>query len=105
MDSALIMQGVKEYLKVVEGIAISIKIKYRRLLHSISQNVHSKNERRDIMSNKELLLKKIEEVRELMNRLIEEKDELIDPEIVEVSQKLDRLLNEYNDLLNKDKKE
>lgn len=55
------------------------------------------------MSNKELLLKKIEEIRALMNKLIEEKDELIDPEIVEVSQQLDRLLNEYNDILKKEK--
>lgn len=51
------------------------------------------------MSKEEILLKKIEEVRTLMNQLISEKAELIDPDVVLLSQKLDKLLNEYNKFL------
>jgi hypothetical protein len=59
-------------------------------------------ERRDTMSKEQLLLKKIEEVRTLMNQLISEKSQLVDEELVLLSQKLDTLLNEYNKFLNKD---
>ncbi|CAM2743396.1 aspartyl-phosphate phosphatase Spo0E family protein [Hathewaya histolytica] len=51
------------------------------------------------MSKEELLLKKIEELRSLMNQLISEKADLIDPDVVLLSQKLDILLNEYNEFL------
>ncbi|WMJ82040.1 aspartyl-phosphate phosphatase Spo0E family protein [Clostridium sp. MB40-C1] len=56
------------------------------------------------MSKEELLLKKIEEVRSLMNQLVSEKSELIDPELVKLSQRLDILLNEYNSFIRKDNK-
>lgn len=51
------------------------------------------------MSKEAILLEKIEEVRSLMNQLINEKAELIDPEVVLLSQTLDILLNEYNKFL------
>ncbi|WP_251861762.1 aspartyl-phosphate phosphatase Spo0E family protein [Clostridium sp. Marseille-Q2269] len=51
------------------------------------------------MSKEELLLKKIEEVRTLMNQLISEKSQLIDEELVLLSQRLDKLLNEYDNFL------
>lgn len=56
-------------------------------------------ERGDTMSKEELLLKKIEEVRTLMNQLISEKSQLIDEELVLLSQRLDELLNEYHNFL------
>ena len=55
------------------------------------------------MLNKELLSEKIEEVRHLMNQVIQEKKELRDPIVVKLSQELDELLNMYNDLLKQDK--
>ena len=59
-------------------------------------------ERRDTMSKEELLLEKIEEVRDLMNQLIREKQELLDQNVIQLSQRLDNLLNEYNDFLRQD---
>ena len=41
------------------------------------------------------LLKKIQDLREYMNKLIDEKDSLLDPEIIKVSKMIDTLLNEY----------
>ncbi|MBU5590900.1 aspartyl-phosphate phosphatase Spo0E family protein [Clostridium sp. MSJ-4] len=54
------------------------------------------------MSKEELLLEKIEEVRDLMNQLIREKQELLDQNVIQLSQRLDNLLNEYNDFLRQD---
>ncbi|MBC2581305.1 aspartyl-phosphate phosphatase Spo0E family protein [Clostridium sp. DJ247] len=45
------------------------------------------------------LIIKIDEMREIMCKLIQEKSDLIDPEIVAVSQELDSVLNKYNKLL------
>ena len=42
---------------------------------------------------------KIEDHKELMYQLINEKEVLSDPKLVVLSQKLDVLLNEYDDLL------
>lgn len=53
------------------------------------------------MLKKELLLKKIEEVRDEMNKLIREDNKLLNPQVIKLSQKLDKLLNEYNNLLEK----
>ncbi|WP_125152355.1 aspartyl-phosphate phosphatase Spo0E family protein [Clostridium rectalis] len=52
----------------------------------------------------EELIKKIEEVRQAMYKLLEEKD-ILDPEVVALSQFLDDILNEYNNLLKKSYKE
>jgi stage 0 sporulation regulatory protein len=41
---------------------------------------------------------KIEDHRDLMHQLINEKDVLTDPKLVVLSQKLDGLLNEYDNL-------
>ncbi|WML37562.1 aspartyl-phosphate phosphatase Spo0E family protein [Clostridium sp. OS1-26] len=48
----------------------------------------------------EEILSKIEELRNLMHRLIEEKELLTDTELVSLSQELDKHLNKYNRLLN-----
>ena len=45
--------------------------------------------------------KKICEMRQSLQDLINEKPSLIDPEVVAASQELDEVLNEYNNLLNK----
>lgn len=45
--------------------------------------------------------KKICEMRQVLEELIDEKSKLTDPEIIIASQKLDETLNEYNKLLNK----
>lgn len=47
---------------------------------------------------KEELIIKIEEIRNYVHDLIDEKGSLIDPEVVIVSQMLDHELNEYNRL-------
>ena len=45
--------------------------------------------------------KKICDMRQALQDLINEKPSLIDPEVVTASQELDKALNEYNNLLNK----
>jgi len=45
------------------------------------------------------ITQKIEELRDLMHQLINEKEVLTDPRLVALSQKLDVLLNEYDELL------
>lgn len=53
------------------------------------------------MENIENVNKKIYEMRQALQDLINEKPNLVDPEVVAASQKLDKALNEYNNLLNK----
>lgn len=53
------------------------------------------------MENLENINKKICEMREALQDLINKKTNLIDPEVVAASQELDKALNEYNNLLNK----
>lgn len=57
------------------------------------------------MTESEKILKKIELLKERLNKLIAEKDCLQDQEIIELSTLLDTILNEYNQLhiLKKDK--
>jgi hypothetical protein len=57
--------------------------------------------RRDIVIKFENINKKICEMRQTLQDLINEKPSLIDPEVVAASQELDEALNEYNNLLNK----
>ncbi len=59
------------------------------------------SERRDKMETIEEMFRKIEELRQLMYRLINDKRMLTDTELVAISQKLDKLLNEYNKLISK----
>lgn len=51
------------------------------------------------MLKMEEILSKIEELRDLMNQLIGEKELLTDTELVSLSQELDKHLNKYNRLL------
>lgn len=51
------------------------------------------------MLKMEEILSKIEELRDLMNQLIKEKELLTDTELVSLSQELDKNLNKYNRLL------
>lgn len=53
------------------------------------------------METVEEMFQKIEELRQLMYRLINDKRVLTDTELVALSQKLDKLLNEYNKLISK----
>ena len=53
------------------------------------------------MKNIKNINKKIYEMRQSLQDLINEKTSLTDPEVVAASQELDGTLNEYNDLLNK----
>jgi len=53
------------------------------------------------MEKIEKINKKICEMRQTLQDLINEKPSLIDPEVVTASQELDEALNEYNNLLNK----
>ncbi|BCZ46061.1 hypothetical protein psyc5s11_21280 [Clostridium gelidum] len=53
------------------------------------------------MGNAKNINKKICEMRQSLQDLINEKPSLIDPEVVTASQELDEALNEYNNLLNK----
>ncbi|AGK99076.1 aspartyl-phosphate phosphatase Spo0E family protein [Clostridium pasteurianum] len=53
------------------------------------------------MTEVEIMLNKIEELRTLMHQLMNKKLELTDPELVDLSQNLDKLLNKYNRLLKK----
>jgi len=57
------------------------------------------SERRDIMTQLMEIEQKIEDHRDLMYQLINEKKVLTDPKLVVLSQKLDGLLNEYDDLV------
>lgn len=47
---------------------------------------------------KEVILK-IEELRQLMYQLMNEKETLTDTDLVALSQTIDKLLNEYNELI------
>jgi len=53
------------------------------------------------MGNIEDINKKICEMRQSLQDLINEKPNLLDPEVIAASQELDETLNEYNNLLNK----
>ncbi|SFC16779.1 aspartyl-phosphate phosphatase Spo0E family protein [Clostridium uliginosum] len=53
------------------------------------------------MEKIEAVNKKICEMRQLLQDLINEKSNLLDPEVIIVSQELDKALNEYNNLLKK----
>lgn len=53
------------------------------------------------MEKLENINKKICEMRQTLQDLINEKPSLVDPEVVAASQELDKALNEYNNLLNK----
>lgn len=48
------------------------------------------------MSNLKELDKKIHELKEYLNKLIDEKGNLLDPDIITVSKMVDTLLNEYD---------
>ena len=49
--------------------------------------------------DKKKLLKKIEELRDEMHKLLEEKDGEVDSEVIKKSEELDEILNEYQTLL------
>lgn len=51
------------------------------------------------MTHLKRITHKIEELRDLMHELINERETLTDPKLVALSQKLDELLNEYDELL------
>ena len=51
------------------------------------------------MTTTEETIRKIEELRQLMYQLMNEKLALTDTELVALSQKIDGLLNEYNKLI------
>lgn len=51
------------------------------------------------MESIEEISQKIEELRQLMYQLMNERLILTDTELVDLSQKVDRLLNEYNKLI------
>lgn len=53
------------------------------------------------MEKLEMINKKICDMRQALQELINEKENLLDPEVIIASQKLDEALNEYNKLLNK----
>jgi len=55
------------------------------------------------METVEEIIRKIEELRQLMYQLMGEKLILTDTEIVALSQKVDKLLNEYNKLISSNK--
>ena len=59
------------------------------------------SERRDIMERTRNINKKICEMRQSLQDLINEKPSLLDSEVIIASQELDEALNEYNNLLNK----
>ena len=46
------------------------------------------------------LLEMIQDLKEHMSKLIDEKDSLLDPEIITVSKMIDTLLNEYEKHMN-----
>ena len=52
--------------------------------------------------NKKNILKKIEQLREELHKLVEKKDGYIDDEVVKKSKELDKLLNKYQSLFEKD---
>ncbi|WP_291579458.1 aspartyl-phosphate phosphatase Spo0E family protein [Clostridium sp. UBA6640] len=51
------------------------------------------------MSEKQEIIQKIEELRNLMHLLMNQSETLTNTELVELSQELDKLLNQYNRLL------
>ncbi|ARC84918.1 spo0E like sporulation regulatory family protein [Clostridium argentinense CDC 2741] len=51
------------------------------------------------MSEKQEIIQKIEELRNLMHLLMNQSETLTNSELVEISQELDKLLNQYNRLL------
>lgn len=51
------------------------------------------------MSEKQEIIQKIEELRNLMHLLMNQSETLTNSELVELSQELDKLLNQYNRLL------
>lgn len=53
------------------------------------------------MYNKKEINKKVEELREELQKLIAEKDDLLDEEVIVASKNLDDALNEYHALLRK----
>lgn len=53
------------------------------------------------MNNVDKINKKICEMRQSLQNLINERPSLLDSEVIVASQKLDQALNEYNNLLNK----
>ena len=55
--------------------------------------------RREIMTQLDEILQKIEKHRTLLHQLMDEKETLTDPRLVVLSQELDELLNEYDKLL------
>lgn len=59
------------------------------------------SERRDIMKTIEEVIGEIEELRQLMYFLVNEKYSLTDPKLVALSQTIDKLLNDYDELINK----
>lgn len=56
------------------------------------------------MTESDNLLKKIEELKLCLNKLISEKDNLQDKEIIELSKALDLVINEYNQIIINEKK-
>ncbi|GAA0122443.1 MAG: aspartyl-phosphate phosphatase Spo0E family protein [Clostridium argentinense] len=54
------------------------------------------------MSEKQEIIQKIEELRNLMHLLMNQSETLTNTELVELSQELDKLLNQYNRLLMND---
>lgn len=50
------------------------------------------------MSSIKEIIRKIEELRQLMYQLMNERTVLTDPDLVALSQEIDMLLNEYNEL-------
>lgn len=53
------------------------------------------------MKSTKEIINKIEELRQSMYQIINEKQALTDAELVELSQEIDKLLNEYNKLIAK----
>ena len=53
------------------------------------------------METKQEIILRIEELRQLLYRLMSEKLVLTDPELVALSKEIDKLLNEYNRLISK----
>jgi len=72
---------------------------FKMLYNNIPFFVIIISERRNIMTKIKEIERNIEEHRELIYQLINEKEVLTDTKLVVLSQKLDGLLNEYDDLL------
>ena len=48
------------------------------------------------------LLKKIRELREKMNKVVEDKDDLLDKDVINISKTMDKLLNQFDGISDKD---